>query len=60
MSDSILLCCAQVRIWKVARKQEDIIQYMRRTSGLENHKCAHHRALKISMHRFAGQAAVCG
>ena len=28
----------QVRIWDVARKQEDIIKWMRRSSGLENHR----------------------
>jgi len=27
----------QVRIWTKARSQEDILKWMRRTSGLENH-----------------------
>ena len=30
----------QVRIWNVVREQKDIVQWMRRTTGLENHKCA--------------------
>ena len=29
-----------MRIWNVVRKQDDIVQWMRRTTGLENHKCA--------------------
>ena len=28
----------QVRIWRVERQQEDIITWMRRSSGLDNHK----------------------
>ena len=30
----------QVRIWRVERQQEDIITWMRRSTGLENHRCA--------------------
>lgn len=30
--------CVQVRIWNTVRQQDDIIKWMRRSSGLENHK----------------------
>jgi hypothetical protein len=30
----------QVRIWRVQRRQEDIIKWMRRPTGLENHRCS--------------------
>ena len=32
-----IVCIVQVRLWKTARTQEEILSNMRKASGLENH-----------------------
>ena len=32
-----MVCIVQVRLWKTARTQEEILSSMRKASGLENH-----------------------
>lgn len=45
----------QVRIWKTARSQDDIIKWMRRSSGLEHHKCASRDNNSASRHHAEGR-----